>query len=107
MTRLTVVLAVWIGLNSVAAASLSPRPERLPRRELVPRTVAARLSTPVPDVATSRTTGSDYTVTDQTQILLDGKPCRYQDVPEKAVIQRMEVAPDGKTVLRIIFRSPK
>ena len=106
MFRLTLALAVWFGLTSVAAANFSPRPERLPLDERTrPATVKALALTPA--VGTSRTTESDYAVTEQTQILLDGQPCRYQDVPAKAVILRMEVAPDGKTVVRIHFRSQK
>ena len=49
----------------------------------------------------------EFQVTEQTEVLLDGKACRYQDVPQQATILRMEVAPDRKTVLRIHFRTGK
>jgi hypothetical protein len=43
-------------------------------------------------------------VTDRTEILLDGKPCKYEAIPATASIVRMEVAADKKTVLKIHFR---
>jgi hypothetical protein len=100
MTRLTLALAALISLVSVAPASLAPRPDRLrPGLEGRP--------SPLPRLATARqqAAGSEYAVTEQTEILLNGKPCRYEAVPGNATIERMEVAPDGKTVLRVYFRS--
>jgi hypothetical protein len=50
---------------------------------------------------------SEFQVTDQTEICLDGKPCKYAQVPCHASIVRMEVAADTKTVLRIEFQTGK
>ncbi len=50
---------------------------------------------------------SEYVITEKTEILLDGKPARYEAVPGTATVERMEVAPDGKTVLRVYFRAGK
>jgi hypothetical protein len=103
MTRLTLVLAAWISLISAAPASLTPRKDRPPLSPDAPRVQAPRLSAePV-----GRGTASEFLVTEQTEVLLDGKACRYRDVPSRATILRMEVAPDGKTVLRILFRAGK
>jgi hypothetical protein len=52
-------------------------------------------------------TVTEFVVTEQTEILLDGKPCKYQDVARDARIVRMEVAEDKKTVLKIHFRTRK
>jgi hypothetical protein len=102
MIRLTLALAVWFALVSVALASLSPRKERLPLDPGV--SLPARQFSAL---AVKSSAASEYVVTERTMILLDGKPCRYEDVPEKATILRMEVAPDGKTVLRAHFRTGK
>jgi|SRR6516225_1914135 hypothetical protein len=102
MTRLTIALAVCLGVASLAPASLAPHRERTLAPQL-PAGRAPRLST---DLAAPGT-GSEFQVTDGTEILLDGQACRYEDVPEHATILRMEVAPDGKTVLRIYFRRTK
>src|SRR6516162_8382586 len=99
MTRLTLAFAVCMSLVSVASASLAPRKERAPLGHEVGR--ASKLSTdPLGDAAVDGT-ASEFKVTERTEILLDGKACRYKDVPEQATILWMEVAPDGKTVLKI------
>jgi hypothetical protein len=46
-----------------------------------------------------------FQITDQTEVTLDGRPCRYADVPRGAGIVKMEVGTDGTTVLKIQFRS--
>jgi hypothetical protein len=102
MTRLTLASAALICLVSVAPASLAPRPNRLrPSLEARP--------SPLPRLATARqpAAGSEYAVTEQTEVLLNCKPCRYEAIPGNATIERMEVAPDGKTVLRVYFRTGK
>ena len=106
MTRLTLVLATWIGLVSGAPASLGPRPDRLHSgndglQSLAPQLSAESSKQPGP------ATASDYQVTEQTEVLLDGKACRFEAVPEYAAIERMVVAPDGKTVLRVYFQTRK
>jgi hypothetical protein len=100
-------LAAWIGFASFAAASLTPRKESLALgtkvRELEVSKVPARAE--VQKAAGG--TGSDFVVTPRTEILLNGKTCKYEDVPAQASIVRMEVAADKKTVLKIYFRTPK
>jgi hypothetical protein len=46
-------------------------------------------------------------ITEETEILLDGLACRYEQVPESAVITFAEVGVDRETVRRIHFRSQK
>ncbi len=46
-------------------------------------------------------------IDDDTEILLDGKPCRFEDVPAGAEVVELAVAKDGRTVLKIHFRSKK
>jgi hypothetical protein len=49
----------------------------------------------------------EYQVTKQTIVLLDGKSCQYDDVPDEAEIVLLELAPDGRTIVRIHFESKK
>jgi hypothetical protein len=46
-------------------------------------------------------------LTEQTTILLDGRVCRYNQLPTSAVITFAEVDTDRETVLRIHYRSQK
>jgi hypothetical protein len=107
MIRLTLVLAVWISLASLAAASLTPRRDRSSLGFDAPKLPAAKAMTEPRAQTVGGGDATEFVVTEQTMILLNGKPCRYEEVPGDAVIQRMEVAPDRKTVLKILFRSRK
>lgn len=49
----------------------------------------------------------EYVFTAESEVLLDGRPYRYEDVPAGAVITSLQVAPDRRTIVRIHFRSPK
>src|SRR5437763_785212 len=39
-----------------------------------------------------------FQITDETEVLLDGRPCPYRDVPANAGILSLEVGPDNRTV---------
>jgi hypothetical protein len=47
----------------------------------------------------------EFTVTNETEVTLNGRACKYKDIPGTARIIHLEVASDKKTVLRIDFRS--
>jgi len=49
----------------------------------------------------------DFQITEETEVLLDGKACRYDQVPSGSVITNLEVTADKKVILRIHFRSGK
>jgi hypothetical protein len=106
MKWLTLAVAAWLSFVSVATASLAqPRKSALPGKELA-RALATRVS---PEVAKQVVPEAEpeFSVTEQTEILLDGRPCAYKDVPADASILKMEVAVDKKTALKIHFRSRK
>jgi hypothetical protein len=107
MTRLTLTLAVWMSLVSVASATLTPRKDTPKFGRELPPAQASQLPAEVPEQATGRGAGSEFVLTEQTEILLNGKPCKYAEVPAHASIVRMEVAADNKTVLKIHFRTRK
>jgi hypothetical protein len=46
-------------------------------------------------------------ITEETEIKLDGRACKYQDVPGSAAIILLELASNKKAVLRIHFRTKK
>jgi hypothetical protein len=106
MTRLMLALAAWISLVSVLSASLTPTREPFRGGSEV-----APARTPLPSAerpeALAGRGGSDFVVTERTEVLLNGKPCRYETVPPGATIVQMEVAADGKTVLKVQFRTRK
>src|SRR5262245_10057653 len=106
MTRLTLALVALICLVPAAPASLAPRPDRLRSGLDAVPSPAPRLSAQAREQAAPGA-ASEYLVTEQTEVRLDGKLCRYEDVPGTATIERMELAPDRKTVLRVFFRSGK
>jgi hypothetical protein len=47
-----------------------------------------------------------FTMTDQTEVQLDGRACKYADVPKDAQITLLEVSKD-RVILKIHFRSKK
>jgi hypothetical protein len=107
MNRLILVLAVWMSFVSVVSASLTPRKEpSLLGKEVHPR-LAPNLSVESLQHPVVRETESEFMVTERTEILLNGKPCKYEEVPEHASIVKMEVAADKKTVRKIHFRTRK
>jgi hypothetical protein len=107
MTRLTLALAAWIALASAAPAMVTSRQEHRGLPSEIPPAPAARVS---PSAAV-RTAGpvnpAEYVLTEQTETVLDGKRCRFENIPDGASILRMEVAADGKTVLKVLFKSRK
>jgi len=106
MIRLALALAVWVGFVTAAPASLAARKDgRLFGKE-APHVPAAKAPAAALAVVAERAPASDdYVVTEGTEVLLNGKPCRYQAVPNNASILRMELGPDNKTVLKIHFRT--
>jgi hypothetical protein len=105
MPRVTLVLFSLLCFFSPAGASLTPRPDApLPGRN-IPASLAGSLPPGLAQAASAPSPRDQYQITEQTEVTLDGRPCRYADVPGGAAIVRMEVAADGTTVLKIHFRS--
>jgi hypothetical protein len=64
------------------------------------------LQPPLPEPAPKQHSGdAQFVITDATEILLDGQPCQLADVPTTAIVVEIAVASDGRTLLRIVFRS--
>ncbi len=105
MTRLALTLAVWMSVVSVVEATLSPRSE--PRTARVPSPEVARLAAQLLSPAANRGATPEFVLTEQTEILLDGQPCKFEEIPAHARITHLEVAADNKTALKIHFRTRK
>ena len=105
MARATLVLLSLLCILSPATASLTPRPDSpVPGRD-VRASLALSLPPGLAQTASAPSPRDQYQISDQTEVTLDGRPCRYADVPGGAGIVKMEVASDGTTVLKIHFRS--
>ena len=98
MARCLLVVVVLLGAISSAAASLAPRPDTVPFGKGLPgeqgRVQWARL---FPQEKAFR-------VTAETEVRLNGRRCKYEEVPADARIRHLEVGPDGQTILRVDFR---
>jgi hypothetical protein len=106
MTRLTLALTVWLGFVAVTSASLAPRKDPSPF-EKAPQARVSQPQAQAPEQTARPAAKSEYVVTEGTEILLNGRPCKYEDVPARASIVRMELAADNKTVLKVHFRTRK
>jgi hypothetical protein len=101
MVRAILTLTVACLLCSGVAASLPKSSPPSPERASLPAKGPAGAN------KESRQSGSGGTlvITARTKVLLNGRPCRYEQVPDNAVITFAEVDSDQKTLLRIHFRT--
>jgi hypothetical protein len=108
MPRSALALCLGLCLVPPASATLTPRKDPSPILTSPLSVASARsLLTGFGQGTSARNAAAEFNVTEQTEVTLDGRPCRYKDVPAGASIQLMELAPDRKTILRIHFRARK
>jgi hypothetical protein len=105
MKRLLLALIALVSLTAAASASLSPRPAASPFGTNLPPARVSPSAPPAGEQSRNLGTRTSFVVTEQTEIVLNGKPCPYAQVPANARIVHMELAADNQTVLRIIFRT--
>jgi hypothetical protein len=105
MVRIPLVLLSLLCLLSAAGASLTPRPDPPASRRDLPASLTRSLPPGLAQTASAPSPKDQYRITDQTEVTLNGRPCRYADLPAGAAVVKMEVAADGTTVLKIHFRS--
>jgi hypothetical protein len=106
MTRVVLTLVAFLSLMPPASATLTFRKEpTIARKDFLQ---AYQKALPQSEHwVTGRKQEGEFVITDETAVFLDGRKCRYRDVPEKAHIASLEVAPDRKTVLKVHFRTAK
>jgi hypothetical protein len=95
---LQLILALTFTSDFLSDKSLPPSPTRVAAqgKELPGSTNQAR-----PESARAR-----LRITEETEVLLNSRPCRYEQVPASAVITFAEVDSDRATLRKIHFRSP-
>ena len=99
MLRLTVALVAVLCLASSTRAGLVPQKDRLgPKKDPVRQAVKKE--------AGARVHLGEFVISEDTEIKLDGRPCKFHDVPGSASIILLEVAAHDRTaVLRVHFRT--
>jgi hypothetical protein len=98
MLRWTLVAVISLTCLAPATASLSRR-VRSEARPSLPRLAL----TPIRPAAAS----NEYRLTATTEVLLNGRPCRYEDVPDGATIILLEtVSNENREILRVHFETP-
>lgn len=113
MPRTALALTALLGCLSPALATLAPRTPLPPVADKPPIPLVAALpqDKPLSDAALQAVYPSqgkpEYRITSRTEVLMDGRPCCYTDVPKSASIIRMEVDSDNHTILTIHFHSKK
>jgi len=89
-------------LLSPAAASLDrPKPFNLPHK------LRPQLASALPLDATDVPPPSEARLTAETVVVLDGRKCQFNEVPATALVARIVLAEDGKTIVRIEFQTRK
>jgi hypothetical protein len=102
MTRLALVLALTFTCLPAASASLAP-PSRERTRTGSQELLRQAAQSPRPAAPEQK----DFVITSKTEVMLDGRACRYEDVPAHATVTVLEVAADRRTLMRIHFTTKK
>ena len=100
MTRLIAALVALLLYLPPVAASLD-RQKPLDRSGVIPLPFPKNFcldTTEVPPPAEAQLTA-------ETEVFVDGRKCQCKDVPATASVTRMVLAPDGKTITRVKFRT--
>jgi hypothetical protein len=106
MTRIVVTLVAFLSFLPPASATLAARREPTIARKDSLRAYQKALPQSEHWMSGRKQEG-EFVITDETAVFLDGRACRYRDVPDKAHIASLEVSPDRKTVLKAYFRTAK
>jgi hypothetical protein len=105
MTRLTLALTVTLCVLPAATAAVTPPRTDPPfGKDILPKkwTEPPPAAEPPPKAEEEKT---QFVITDQTDIKLDGQPCKLKDVPKTATVELLDVSADHKTVQKLYFRS--
>jgi hypothetical protein len=93
-----IILVILLGVIPSASASFTPRKDTLPFGEGLPQGQGrVQWASVFPQE-------TEYRVTAETEVRLNGRRCKYEEVPADARIRHLEVGPDGQTILRVEFR---
>jgi hypothetical protein len=101
MTRLYWAVATLLILANSASASLDRRSDRSPFVELCLTINGLPVATA--DVSPPQ----QAELNGETQVFLNGQRSDYKQIPPNAVVDRVVLAADGKTIVRIDFATRK
>ncbi len=104
MARVTLALLTCLCFVFPAPAAVSSSNGRPDLGRNLPPSANRLLSRVLPQAASATPQADEYEVTENTEITLDGRPCKYRDVPANASIIKMEVSRDH-VALKIHFRT--
>src|SRR5437016_7075696 len=62
---------------------------------------------PISEEKAPREEKQSFIITDDTEVRVDGRPCKYENLPQGAEVILVDVAKDKKTIRKIHFRSKK
>ena len=98
-------MARWMATLLVSLLFLSSASASLDRRERPAVSKLASLESLFTSASASAK-NDEYRITEKTEVLLDGRPCRYEQIPNNATIVLMEtLTSESKEITRIHFRS--
>src|SRR6266852_7375546 len=100
MKRLTLVLVAFFLSLSIAHATLTPSKPRSIVDGVRPLAPKVEPNTPAED-------DGKLVISDSTEVMVDGKVCKLEEVPKTAEVVLLEVGKDKKSVLKIHFRTKK
>jgi hypothetical protein len=100
MTRLTMALvALLICVSAVPANVAAPRRPGIGQKRFLARQLLRDIF--------PREQDDELVITETTEVKLDGRTCKYADIPGGAEIVLLQIAADKKAILKIHFRSKK
>lgn len=93
-----VALAVLLYLPPIHASLERKKPSSVDK--LLPRKAVSSLP--------AASASDEYRITSSTEVLLDGRPCRFDQVPNTAIILLLETTTnESKEIARIHFRTSR
>lgn len=100
MVRWIVVLLVSLFYLTPVCASLAPKEHPAGNKLVLLKSRSSLYA-----VAAKH---DEFRITEKTEVLLDGRPCRYEEIPDGATILLLETVSNESTeIARIHFRSPR
>jgi|SRR6516165_4558563 hypothetical protein len=97
MIRSVLVVLLSFTFLPMATASLARRKPREIKRNIPDKLLESFRPAPA---------SNEFRLTAKTEVLLDGRPCRYEDVPDGATIILLETATNwSKEIVKIHFQS--
>jgi hypothetical protein len=100
MARLTTALVALLCCLPLAQGKVAPRKD-------CPTCSKQFTQRAIKEAFATEESNDDLVITAATEIQLDGRACKYEDVPKGAEVVLLQIASDKKAILKIHFRSKK